>query len=405
MFNRLFILGTLVFCVGYQAEAAFQCSNQLQNQLLELPAWMLEDQDLSAGDVSNACIQRSMKVFYEWTSSVRQERAEQGLREIGHYVYCDPQSERVITKHQPPCPTPQYLNSIRNTYNSVLKCVGFDPKHLFALTAVESGFQINTLSLAGVDIGIGQLTPIAVEDVNPHWQEYIAEIQQNSSPDCETIKPLLHDLQRAEDDLICALTDLPSNPVKNLIYISFLHKKNQDYMNRLFDIHGLKVQIENLIGRVPTESEIQNIKEILITLSYNAGSPTAVQALEDFIQNTRAPLKEIENEIFNKTNEAALLYLDAQSAIYSDQSFTAEMFLANREIILEEITALNEAKLSFVKPIEVFAVNGETGSFGEYLVETETSFYLEILKDRIEYVEQGIGAPGACAPEDYLESI
>lgn len=404
MRNSFFILVFVSILAG-NLRADYQCTNQLEDQLADQPDWILAETPAQGDEVSVSCIERSMQVFYSWTSGVREERAAQGKVELGHYVYCDPKSDRIIKKHEPPCPTSNYINTIKNSYNSVFKCLGFSPKELFAITAVESGFQINTLSLAGVDIGIGQLTPIAVDDVNPHWQQYLDEIAANGSPECENLRPYLAEMTKVEADLTCGLTDLPENPIKNLVYISFLHKKNQDYMNRLFDIHGIPSKIADLVGRYPTVDELAHIKDILVTLSYNSGSPTAVQALEDFMEYHRQPMLAVDNQIYEMSREAGLLYLSSVDAQVQGDANQAQVLLAERALVLEEIADLQETKQALSKPIQIFAIDGAEDSFGEHLTKTETSFYLHILKDRIQYVEDGIQSPGACAPEGYLESI
>jgi hypothetical protein len=377
----------------------------LEKELSLQPQWLLESTPIQEDEVPLECIEESMNVFYEWTSSVRQEREEKGKKEIGHYAYCTNGKTKPIRKHEPPCPTQSYINTVSNSYNSVLKCLGFSPRELFAITAVESGFQVNTLSLSSADIGIGQLTPIAVEDINPDWEKYLSKIKESNNPYCQQIKAMVSDFKPVTKNLSCSLTQLPQNPVKNLVYLAFLNFKNKEYLDGVFASTGTKAKIEALISRKLTENELKSIKSILKTLSYNAGAIGAINAINSYIEKRIQPLEELHLQLSDIELSSVLLYLEIKELQATGDSNKVQTLSQQREVLKGQREIIKAKINEFSVPVSNFAITEDADSFGSFLKETEVSFYLDVLKNRIHYIEESIGKPGHCAPQSYLEKI
>lgn len=382
-----------------------QCSTRLETALSQFPAWMTQWKKESIDDVPQACIHRAMGVFHEWTHDVRLERQSRGQRNIGHYAYCSDDGRSYVRSHNPPCASDTYLNVISNTYNSALKCLGFKPKNLFAITAVESGFQVNTLSLSGADIGIGQITPVAVDDVNPHWIEYKKRIANSRAPDCQDIQKIVSQMPQAAGALTCDLTALPLNPVRNLIYLSFLHFKNQSYLEKVFLEQGLFATMESLTGRPYTKAEKARVLDMMLTLSYNAGSSGSVNALKAYMKSRTKSAQQIRAQISDLKNQRVTLYLTSEDQRRKGDIDEANA-LAQQRVELESVLAETQQKLTQLQvPLNDFAITDKLDSFGYYLKSTETSFYLDVLQKRIDYVEASINMEGQCATQNFLQNL
>lgn len=399
----VFVCGMVISSSYSQANIA--CSNELDKFNTQLPNWMVGSRQENESDVPQACISSAMEVFAGWSQSVSARRASENLTEIGHYAYC--KNGEVTRSHSHPCPTETYLNTIGNSYNSVLKCLNLKPKNLFAITAVESGFQINSVSLSGEDIGIGQITPIAHEDINRDWDSYIKMIEDGDNPNCSELKPFVRNMEalNQKSNLICELTDMPENPIKNMLYLGFLQYRNNSYIKSIFETSNISRRISTLIGRELTDSEEERIQEILIALSYNAGSVGATDAIISYIEKQETEFLR-HNEVLNGINNTIVgLNLDAQAAVHEDSEFTSESIILKRDSLIEMYQAFESEKDISLVSIEQFGINESPGSFGEFLKTSQISNYLHVLKRRIDHIEEKLDQQGKCAPLNYLEKI
>lgn len=355
------------------------------------------------------CIAASMDTFYSWTTSLKQERAQRGASSIGHYVYCTADSsQQIIKKHQPPCKTNAYLLSTRNIYEDVLNCFEISPKEMLPIIAVESGFHINPVSLIEADIGIGQLTPMAIEDVGGLWNETLDEIKNNKNTSCQRILPLINDLPAVSENrnALCELTDAPINPARSLVYKIMLHRRNFQYIDQLFRENSILARLNTLSQFSWDEGNIKELEQILAVLAYNAGAQPAVEMLIRFLNDKDLSLKEIQNQMDNIQNEIVNLHLQAKDLEARGLTLDAQKKLNERLSKIEIAKQLSDKLIQSFFTATDFNITDDPKSFGSFLVKQQLSSYLQILKDRLTYLESTLNQPaGYCADPSFLNKI
>jgi hypothetical protein len=402
-----FIFILLALLVSSHSQA-LTCSDALENQLAELPDVLTQPRAIDVSvDIDKSCITASMDLFYSWTDSVRVEREEKNEPSIGHYGYCvNSQQKNVNRLHIPPCQSELYTTVVQNSYNDVLKCLNLDPKKLFAITAVESGFHINTFSLSGQDIGIGQLIPAAITEVNQFWDESLAEIKASSNPACQNIQPFLADMISAPSEgkeQACAMMALPENPVRNLLYKGLLQQFHEKKMSKYFDQTGMKNRLQSFTGEEWSAEELKSLQEILVFLAYNAGSQGTKDIFEAFIslqQNRLTEWDQKYNELYSYSIDYFLRAMELGVNGYTKES---DELLEARNMVQIQMNDMVTAKKTSYLAKSLFFISQTPGSFGEYLVKEGKSDYLNILLKRIDFIENKVlNAPGRCATPRFL---
>ncbi len=394
---------------GNSQSFAQTCDNSLETALTALPSFINSPRSLSKNELPVECLSAAMDTFYSWTLMVKEERKVKKLPEVGHYTYCTEENQSNPKRlHTPPCQTEKYLSTIQNSYNDVLTCLDLNPKTLFPVTAVESGFHINSVSLTNDDIGLGQITPVAIKDVNAVWDLGLNEVTTSSKESCKRIAKLVVDIAKSENtkSYTCSLTALPMNPVKNLLYLTFLHKKNVNYINQYFSSNKIINKVQKLTQISWTEDQIQSLKDLLVTLSYNVGNQGATQLFNEFLELNQSSNQILLNEIDQLKSKQVDLYLKHKTLLYQGKNKKAEGTVKLRE---EAQARMKEIELQLTQnkiPMDSFNINENKYSFGSFLTEKKQVFYLSVLKDRVQYIENTLlSKPGYCSQPGYLTSI
>lgn len=404
--NKFIALLALSF-IGIPAQAE-TCSNALETQLAQLPDVLTQPRPIdSTIDLDKNCITASMETFYSWTESVREERAAKKLPAIGHYGYCESSKQKDVKRlHTPPCQSELYTTVIQNSYNDVLKCLNMNPKKIFAITAVESGFHINTFSLSGQDIGIGQLIPAAITEVNAFWNESLAEISASSNPACQNLQPFLANLESAPSsgaEQSCAMMALPENPVRNLLYKGLLHQFHEKKMSKYFNQTGMKDRLQQFTGKPWTEEELKSLQEVLVFLAYNAGSQGAKDIFESFIAEKQMQLKDWNNQYNELYGFYIDYYLRAMDLGSQGYNKDAELLLKERANVKTKMNDLLTIQQNSFVSKSLFFIGDSAGSFGDFLLKNKKSEYINILLKRIDYIENSmLNAPGLCSQAGFL---
>jgi hypothetical protein len=204
----------------------------------------------------------------------------------------------------------------------------------------------------------------------------------------------------------CALTILPENPIKNLLYLSFLHKKNEFYIDDYFAVFKALQMVEELTKTKLSEDQIKSLKDILVTLSYNVGNQAATQYFSEFLMEQYKPMQIIANVLNDYKSVQVDLYLNYKTLMSQGLLEEASELLSNRENNQQEIENLRGQLENFSVSLDVFNISSNPDDFGSYLVSQKNVHYLNVLKDRIKYVEETLlKKPGYCSVPDYLKSI
>ncbi len=406
------ILFTLIIFIVSSSQSlaqtnSAQCENRLEGQLSELPDFLKAPRVIEENQLPIECISSAMDTFYDWTLSVKLERRLKKLPEIGHYTYCENDSEtQPLRLHTPPCQTQTYLSTIQNSYNDVLQCLDLNPLEIFPITAVESGFHINSVSLTNDDIGLGQITPIAANDVNTVWDFAVTQVSGSSKASCQRLAPLVAELSKSQEpeSYTCSLTTLPMNPVKNLLYLVFLHQKNVQYIDLYFDSAKIVDRVQKLTQVEWSQAEVDSLKKILITLSYNVGNNAAIELFNEFLSLKAAPIQALNNEIESLKSIQIQLFLDIKSFDFQGKENEAQRASEARLQNQKTMDELQSQLDLLMVPRESFSISTQPQSFGYFLTNIKRVYYLNVLKDRIKYIEETIlkKPHGYCSIPDYL---
>ena len=213
-----------------------------------------------------------------------------------------------------PCITETMVNVTYNSLFDVADCLNLDPKVLLPKLYNEGGLLINTYG-GGSDAGVGQLTEIAIEETNKFYKGYLKEINDAkiSKPSCFRLienKKLIEKTVNPNVENRCSLIAAPENPLKNILYMGILNRKNQQYFSGIKYYQGLDYFVDELDSYTSVKYDdsdsfhgkfkTSNIKEKLFQLglkdanlhdfmsmltlaSYNAGYTKVFDIFNDYL--------------------------------------------------------------------------------------------------------------------------
>lgn len=258
-----------------------------------------------------ACVGYIMRKFIDATSKPSR-----------FYSYC---SKAVGPPRKPKkthCVTEDYVNSVYNSYIDVLDCLDIPQKDLIPKLFNESGFHINTLG-GGMDAGVGQLTAPAIASVQQKaifdgktrtWLDmFKEEIFKSDKSSCQRITkiPKLFDKVAEASTQRCVLIAAPENPLKNVLYtgIFYHYMLRSQTGSRFFKGYTFIPSGDRYIRFDPTAKDMefkgyfeeykvrsrlqalgiekpnmQALRQMMITLGYNAGMESAFIFLDRYLK-------------------------------------------------------------------------------------------------------------------------
>ncbi len=385
-------LTLLALLLGPSLFAEQNCSTSLNNSLFQLPDWLkLDRQNIK---LETSCIQHSMNVFKGWAQSFDYDMETEGF-----FLYCSQNDEN--RKNIPQCQTPLYLNTIGNSYDNVVDCLGLDSEDLYPIIATESGFYHNAFSQRGVDIGFGQITDPAIGDVTQQWYPYIDEIKDSSRKSCQNIINFIEefDIMPVEDNYHCNLTKAPENPMLNALYTGIHYRIIKGYMDTYFTTTNILPRLQDFMGPEYNKEREDKIKRILTILSYNLGHEAMKVAIDEFLLEKEFEIDSTKKEIrIIKTKIAKIKFalLKADQSEDNYQNYQEELnALKKQKLVLDE-------KIAKIRSASTFNGDPDTpNSFGKFLVERKISYYLRALYNRMNYIGKK-DRHGVCPTEDFL---
>ncbi len=253
-----------------------------QNDYLEsaLPAY---HQHLRAFDFPLACI----------------ETAESLLPLVGFYGYCADDNGQPGRTHPRPCLSANYVGSVYNAMADVSECMSYDPRWAFAVLNLESALHINAVG-AATDIGIGQLTSSAINEVNLNALPRAKRIARASKLDsCKRLQPMLYD---GETDIgrRCSFISLPQNPTHDLSFAVLLLKRNHELLDGFVSRWGLTV---------PATVNVKRVKVLLSMLGYNAGIGGVAATLRAYLKHGKAKVGESHFDFENRGPDSFVTFV------------------------------------------------------------------------------------------------
>jgi hypothetical protein len=201
------------------------------------------------------------------------ESAHLSMPPQGYYGFCPTPAGRPVRDHKRACISEKFVAATHTALVDVTDCLGYDTRLAFATLALESALHMNAVG-AATDVGIGQLTKSAIDEVNINaFDRALRQMQQSAKPSCARILPLMSKGGSAIDDR-CAFMSLPENPVRNLIYSVLLLQQNRRVVNNLW----ARYQIE-----LPPAVNAERLKTLLAMLAYNSGPAGIMSVLKSYV--------------------------------------------------------------------------------------------------------------------------
>ena len=239
-----------------------------------------------------------------------------------------------------PCITKEMVNVTYNSFVDVAECLNFNPKDLLPKLFNESGMIINTLGV-GWDTGVGQLTGIAIEEVNKYYDGYVGEMFKAAKAGKKSCASVANDnykslLTKVGDDLKYrnGLIATPANPLKNIVYMAILNRMNldnligtsyragKDYIDNQ-EVNLAKFNVKNVGGKFGKENiqqkfaklgmpdvNLYKVAVMVALLGYNTGNSTSFNMLNEYLDRRIAAGKKLSEKDFDFHNPATARDID-----------------------------------------------------------------------------------------------
>jgi len=230
------------------------------------------------------------------------ETAQLSLPPTGFYGYCPTSEGLPIRSHPRPCVSDTYVSAVHASLVNAAQCFGLDERLAFATFNLESGLHITAVG-PGADVGIGQLTKPAIDEVNLNAFT-AARRQAERSPlaSCQALLPLMTQ-HGAAAEVRCGFMVTPENPARNAIYSLLLIRQNQRAVESIWQRLGIQL---------PPHINSAALKQKLAMLAYNAGPATPVATLKAYVEVYGSRLTEDHLHFENLTRPSFPWYIARQ---------------------------------------------------------------------------------------------
>jgi len=315
-----------------------------------------------------------------------------------------------------PCVSKEMVNVTYNSIVDVAACLNLNPKDILPKLFNESGLLINTLGY-GWDTGVGQLTGVAIKEVNTYYDYYLNEMYKAARDGKKSCQSLLDDklqplvvkegrvtrqlLAKVKDELSQrnSLIAAPENPLKNIVYMSMLNRRNldvllgtsfragKDYLKDLpIDIENLNPQMvggkfgASAIYSKFSQLGMRNINlykvAVIVALAgYNTGNSTAFNMLNEYLDRRIAAKKPLNESHFDFHNPARARDLDGNEKSVID---IAKAFV--RAPLIKKGDKDVKIKLQRTKLLHEKMRTAHLLTFPEFIIYNQNNYDRSILK-------------------------
>jgi hypothetical protein len=200
------------------------------------------------------------------------EKAHLSLPPTGFYGFCPTPLGRPARTHRRPCISERYVSAVHSSLIDVTDCFGYDVQLAYATFMLESAAHLNAVG-AATDVGIGQLTKSAIDEVNLNaFDRAYRQALNSPKPSCSRILAGMTKHGSAIEER-CGFMNLPENPIRNLIYSILLLQQNRRVINNLW----ARLQID-----LPAAVDAERLKTLMSMLAYNSGPAGIVSVLKSY---------------------------------------------------------------------------------------------------------------------------
>ncbi len=203
---------------------------------------------------------------------------------VGNYYNCNRETDLIKNLYRKcrPCPSKELVGTLSMEIYMAAKCLGRSYKKILPIFVHESRFMPNVLSPSYAG-GVGQLTGIAIKDMN-RFLDKIKEFSK-TRPECA----YLNDIEEMRDNRICSRIIIPPNPRRNIIYGVYYQMYIEDGDPR-YSPHSVveKWAAKRWADRRLSQDDKDEITEVLLHVSYNAGKGVALPAFQTLRDDPKA---------------------------------------------------------------------------------------------------------------------
>jgi hypothetical protein len=176
----------------------------------------------------------------------------------------------------------KYVGVIHSTLLNVCDCLGFDPHLAFATFNLESALHLNAVG-AATDVGVGQLTKTAIDEVTLNALDAARRRAQKSErSSCRLILPFMTPHDSAKTNR-CGFMSLPENPTRNITYAVLLIQQNRKSIERYWT---------RLNPALSPQVNTERLKERLTMLAYNSGPAGPMATLKAYTEQMGSRVNE-----------------------------------------------------------------------------------------------------------------
>ncbi|HMN67187.1 MAG TPA: hypothetical protein PKC28_01490, partial [Bdellovibrionales bacterium] len=196
------------------------------------------------------------------------------LPPTGFYGFCPTAAGRPDRSRPRPCITEKYVQHVHRALLDVTDCFGYDSRLAFSTFNLESALHLTAVGRA-TDVGVGQLTSVAIDEVNLNAiDRAIRQTRASAKPSCQRLLPFLTRHESGIQER-CGFMNVPENPFRNIAYSVLL-------------LQQIRRSVDNFWGRrgiqLPADIDTERLKVLITMLAYNAGPAGLVSTLDAYVR-------------------------------------------------------------------------------------------------------------------------
>jgi hypothetical protein len=319
------------------------------------------------------------------------------------YAQCKDETGEPIRIGGKPCVTEEYVNLVYNSLSDVSDCLGVPMNFTVPKFANESGFHFNAFGPVN-DGGIGQFTESALKDVAQNFEEFQPKITSSPKQSCKRLKSIKGALPRSSEEILtsdanrCHAIGMPPNPIRSLIYYGIFYRATLRNSEKAWSKQDETVESVDqvLLETGVKELDLSKIKQMLFTLSYNAGPRPPVIAFKEWLKYRKSKKAAVTKSDLNFDFWPKKGFGTIEKEITDSLTKRAEELGWSSEELKQEIV-----KERYKRKITHLGAEKRALTFPEYLYVYRNNIYISAVKAQANVLTKSFG-DGVCSPKNFL---
>lgn len=194
----------------------------------------------------------------------------------GGFFHCpeiDSFAKEATKSTTPPCLSQHLVGSVATEIYMASRCFEQDYKKVLPLLVHESRFYPTIRSVTGAG-GIGQLTGVAIKEINRNLDRYIENYSKK--PGCEYLRKI----PKMHEAYFCGRVFAPTNPRHNTVFSLIYQRMLRD--NKKLNPSLVVDQWVNMRRTTLSKEQKIQVEEMLLRTSYNSGPGSILTAFKSY---------------------------------------------------------------------------------------------------------------------------